>query len=170
MTKLAEASHVSQASSCVSSITPQDSLSLLYFYRTLGFYFQLEVFWQQSLLVTNPGFPEMENHEVFNQAGWPLDPQRNKGPGGRPLWPNYFPTRPGNAGYFALFCCFFVDLSPSFVSLLSFAWEREGQGFGKAGKIFYWPEIGKASYSCFISMPDPLVGDGSLPPSSSWAL
>lgn len=33
----------------------------------------------------------------------------------------------------------------------------------KAGKVFYWLEVGKASSYCFISMLDPLVGDGSSP-------
>lgn len=91
-----------------------------------------------------------------------------KGPGGRPLGPKC--QGPGLAWHFVWLCCFFVDLSPSFLSPLTFAREREDQGSRKAGKVFYWPEFGKASYSCFINMSYPLVGDGSSPPGTSRAL
>lgn len=53
-------------------------------------------------------FPEMENHEVLNQAGWPMDPQRNKGPRREATVTQLFPYKARECWVFSfvllLFC------------------------------------------------------------------
>lgn len=63
-----------------------------------------------------------------------------KGPGGRPLGPKC--QGPGLAWHFVWLCCFFVDLSPSFLSPLTFAREKI-KDLERQGRYFIGQNLGR---------------------------
>lgn len=111
-----------------------------------------------DLLVTHPGFPEMENQEVLKQAGRPRGPRREKGPRRNTTGAQLdSATRPGCAGVLLALAAFWLTfpshLCPHFALLGK---RRSGSWEGRADVSWARNQPGLITRSA--PMPDHCLG------------